>query len=131
MKPSQPKYAHALLLLVTSLSLQTPAQARMASSATVDNTARLAVVKPVSSCAALSSVELSDIGGQGSRVLAASESTRDGVAVCAVEVNWRRRSISGLSCQPAPGSSATCKSAAVDCVATSTRPCAPLMAAHH
>ncbi|PBP66739.1 tannase/feruloyl esterase family alpha/beta hydrolase, partial [Pseudomonas syringae] len=85
MKPSQPKYAHALLLLVTSLSIQTPALARMASSATADNTARLAVVKPVSNCAALSSVDLSDLGGQGSRVLAASESTRDGVAVCTVE----------------------------------------------
>lgn len=85
MKPSQPKYAHALLLLVTSLSIQTPAMARVASSATADNVARLAVVKPVSSCAALSSVDLSDLGGQGSRVLAASESTRDGVAVCTVE----------------------------------------------
>ncbi|KPY74943.1 Feruloyl esterase, partial [Pseudomonas syringae pv. syringae] len=85
MKPSQPKYAHALLLLVTSLSIQTPAMARVASSATADNVARLAVVKPVSSCAALSSVDLSDLGGQGNRVLAASESTRDGVAVCTVE----------------------------------------------
>ncbi|RMV78624.1 Tannase [Pseudomonas caricapapayae] len=85
MKPSQPKYARALLLLVTSLTIQTSAQARTPSSATTDNIARLAVVKPVGACSALADVDLNDIGGQGSRVLTASESSRDGVAVCAVE----------------------------------------------
>ncbi|RMP92324.1 hypothetical protein ALQ13_04666, partial [Pseudomonas savastanoi pv. glycinea] len=46
MKPSQPKYVRALSLLVTSLIIQTPAQARTPSSATAYNIARLAVVKP-------------------------------------------------------------------------------------
>ncbi len=85
MKPSQPKYVRALSLLVTSLIIQTPAQARTPSSATADNIARLAVVKPVSACSALTGVDLNDIGGQGSRVLSASESMRNDVAVCAVE----------------------------------------------
>lgn len=85
MKPSQPKYVRALSLLVTSLIIQTPAQARTPSSATAYNIARLAVVKPVSACSALTGVDLNDIGGQGSRVLSASESMRNDVAVCAVE----------------------------------------------
>ncbi|RMT22628.1 hypothetical protein ALP52_101116 [Pseudomonas amygdali pv. mori] len=51
MKPSQPKYVRALSLLVTSLIIQTPAQARTPSSATADNIARLAVVKPGVLCA--------------------------------------------------------------------------------
>ncbi|WP_234829729.1 tannase/feruloyl esterase family alpha/beta hydrolase, partial [Pseudomonas savastanoi] len=36
-------------------------------------------------CSALTGVDLNDIGGQGSRVLSASESMRNDVAVCAVE----------------------------------------------
>ncbi|WP_416055399.1 tannase/feruloyl esterase family alpha/beta hydrolase, partial [Pseudomonas syringae] len=62
-----------------------PAQAKALAADSIDALARLAVVKPVMGCAALASVDLNDIGGQGSRVLSASEVTREGIAVCTVE----------------------------------------------
>ena len=53
---------------------------------TRDDLARLPVVKPASSCAALSAVDLTGIGGSGSRVVTAQQEVKDdGVAVCAVE----------------------------------------------
>lgn len=46
----------------------------------------LRVVKPATSCAALSAVDLTAIGGTGSRVLTAqTETTEDGLTVCTVE----------------------------------------------
>ncbi|MCF5662324.1 tannase/feruloyl esterase family alpha/beta hydrolase, partial [Pseudomonas syringae] len=85
MKPTLPRYTHILILLASSVLFQVPAQARTSASAASGNIAQLAVVKPVKACAALSDLELSDIGGQGSRVVSASESTRAGIAVCVVE----------------------------------------------
>ncbi|KTB87931.1 tannase/feruloyl esterase family alpha/beta hydrolase [Pseudomonas syringae] len=85
MKPTLPRYTHVLILLACSVLFQVPAQARTSASAASGNIAQLAVVKPVKACAALSDLELSDIGGQGSRVVSASESTRADIAVCVVE----------------------------------------------
>lgn len=45
----------------------------------------LPVVQPVMSCSALKQVDLAAIGGAGSTVLSAEVSSRDGVAVCAVQ----------------------------------------------
>lgn len=45
----------------------------------------LGIVKPAVSCAALARVDLSGIGGKGSAVLSATETTSDGIAVCTVE----------------------------------------------
>jgi feruloyl esterase len=45
----------------------------------------LPVVTPVQSCAALASVDLEAIGGPGSRVSSATETTQNGIAVCLVE----------------------------------------------
>jgi hypothetical protein len=41
--------------------------------------------KPISACGALKEFDLTDIGGEGSRVTNAIETNRDGVAVCAVD----------------------------------------------
>ncbi len=85
MKPALPRYTDVLIILVSSLIFQVPAQARTSVSAATGNIAQLAVVAPVKTCAALRDADLSDIGGQGSRVVTASESTRDGIATCVVE----------------------------------------------
>jgi feruloyl esterase len=45
----------------------------------------LAVVKPSVSCASLRSTDLTKIGGAGSAVTAATETTSDGIKVCSVE----------------------------------------------
>lgn len=51
-----------------------------------DDLARLPMVKPVSNCAAMSTVDLTTIGGAGSRVVTAQqETTEDGIPVCSVE----------------------------------------------
>ncbi|MCX8999841.1 tannase/feruloyl esterase family alpha/beta hydrolase [Rhizobiaceae bacterium BDR2-2] len=47
--------------------------------------ADLPAVAPVISCAALSGVDLTAIGGEGSAVTSASETTSDGIPVCSVE----------------------------------------------
>ncbi|MGB8602715.1 MAG: tannase/feruloyl esterase family alpha/beta hydrolase [Rhizomicrobium sp.] len=47
--------------------------------------AALAIVAPVTQCADLVKTDLTAIGGAGSKVTSASETTRQGVAVCAVE----------------------------------------------
>lgn len=47
--------------------------------------AALSVVKPVVSCATLIKVDLQDIGGKGSRVTSASETTNNGIAACEVQ----------------------------------------------
>ncbi|OUM07926.1 tannase [Pseudomonas syringae] len=83
MKPTLPRCVCALMLLTGSVTLQVQAKPLAAGSA--DAVARLPVIKPVTACAELAKVALDDIGGQGSSVLSASESTREGVAVCAVE----------------------------------------------
>ncbi|MFV0410102.1 MAG: tannase/feruloyl esterase family alpha/beta hydrolase [Paracoccus sp. (in: a-proteobacteria)] len=44
----------------------------------------LDVVKPVTSCAALAGTDLTGIGGEGSKITAAEETTSDGIAVCNV-----------------------------------------------
>lgn len=44
----------------------------------------LAIVKPVTSCASLGALDLTAIGGVGSRVTQASETTSDGINVCSV-----------------------------------------------
>lgn len=85
MKPTMPSRSSVFALLVISLFPLTPALARTPSSNVADNLAQLPVVKPVTACAALAQTDLSEIGGAGSRVVSASESSRDGVAVCAVE----------------------------------------------
>ncbi|NAS95719.1 tannase/feruloyl esterase family alpha/beta hydrolase [Pseudomonas syringae pv. actinidifoliorum] len=85
MKPTLPRYARVFTLLAGSVLFQMPAQAKALAADSTDALARLAVVKPVMGCAALASVDLNDIGGQGSRVLSASEATREGIAVCTVE----------------------------------------------
>lgn len=46
--------------------------------------ANLPIVSPVTSCASLSDLPLDAIGGAGSAVTAASETTSDGIAVCSV-----------------------------------------------
>ncbi|MDO6387852.1 tannase/feruloyl esterase family alpha/beta hydrolase [Uliginosibacterium sp. 31-12] len=43
------------------------------------------VVKPVQSCSGLLATALSDIGGEGSQVLSARESVKEGVAMCVLE----------------------------------------------
>ncbi|MCJ8175438.1 tannase/feruloyl esterase family alpha/beta hydrolase [Pseudomonas viridiflava] len=85
MKPTMPSRSSVFALLVISFFPLTPALARTPSSNVADNLAQLPVVTPVTACAALTQTDLSDIGGSGSRVVSASESSRDGVAVCAVE----------------------------------------------
>jgi feruloyl esterase len=58
-------------------------------------TAELPVVAPVAACASLLDLPLDDIGGKGSRVTAAEETTSDGIPVCSVrgtlapEVNFQ------------------------------------------
>ena len=52
---------------------------------TVPALAALAVVTPARRCADLMKVDLTGIGGAGSRVVKASETTSNGVAVCSVE----------------------------------------------
>lgn len=85
MKPTMPSRSSVFALLVISFFPLTPALAGTPSSNVADNLAQLPVVTPVTACAALTQTDLSDIGGSGSRVVSASESSRDGVAVCAVE----------------------------------------------
>ncbi|MCF5707092.1 tannase/feruloyl esterase family alpha/beta hydrolase [Pseudomonas syringae] len=85
MRPTMSSCSSVFALLVTSVFFLTPALAKTPSSNPNDTLATLAVVKPVSACAALTQVDLADIGGSGSRVVSAGESTRDGVSVCAVE----------------------------------------------
>ncbi|WP_122687585.1 tannase/feruloyl esterase family alpha/beta hydrolase [Pseudomonas viridiflava] len=85
MKPTMPSRSSVFALLVISFFPLTPALARTLSSNVADNLAQLPVVTPVTACAALTQTDLSDVGGSGSRVVSASESSRDGVAVCAVE----------------------------------------------
>jgi Tannase and feruloyl esterase. len=85
MKPTMPSRSSVFALLVISFFPLTPALARTPSSNVADNLAQLPVVTPATACAALTQTDLSDIGGSGSRVVSASESSRDGVAVCAVE----------------------------------------------
>ncbi|WP_122410677.1 tannase/feruloyl esterase family alpha/beta hydrolase [Pseudomonas viridiflava] len=85
MKPTMPSRSSVFALLVISFFPLTPALAGTPSSNVADNLAQLPVVTPVTACAALTQIDLSDIGGSGSRVVSASESSRDGVAVCAVE----------------------------------------------
>lgn len=45
----------------------------------------LNIIKPVASCASLASTDLAGIGGEGSKVTAATETTSDGIPVCSVE----------------------------------------------
>lgn len=45
----------------------------------------LSVVVPIQDCAGLSAVDVTDIGGTGSKIDKAAETTKDGIAVCAVE----------------------------------------------
>lgn len=45
----------------------------------------LAIVEPVATCASLAAVDLSGIGGDGSAVTSATETTSDGIKVCLVE----------------------------------------------
>ncbi|WP_122694034.1 tannase/feruloyl esterase family alpha/beta hydrolase [Pseudomonas viridiflava] len=85
MKPTMPSRSSVFALLVISFFPLTPALAGTPSSNVADNLAQLPVVTPVTACAALTQTDLSDIGGSGRRVVSASESSRDGVAVCAVE----------------------------------------------
>lgn len=85
MKPTMPSRSSVFALLVISFFPLTPALAGTPSSNVADNLAQLPVVTPVTACAALTQTDLSDVGGSGSRVVSASESSRDGVAVCAVE----------------------------------------------
>ena len=47
--------------------------------------ATLAVITPTRSCADLAKVDLTGIGGAGSRVVKTSETTSNGVTVCSVE----------------------------------------------
>ncbi|MBP3859617.1 MAG: tannase/feruloyl esterase family alpha/beta hydrolase, partial [Pseudomonas sp.] len=47
--------------------------------------AALPVVKPAISCAALTRVDLQAIGGKGSQVVSASETTSNGVTACEVQ----------------------------------------------
>lgn len=44
----------------------------------------LEIVKPVASCASLGALDLTAVGGSGSRVTQASETTSDGIKVCSV-----------------------------------------------
>ena len=69
-----------LLLGSTVLLLQLPslAHAQMPIAA-------LPVVKPAISCAALTQTDLQPIGGKGSQVLSASETTTDGITACEVQ----------------------------------------------
>ncbi|MCQ3014250.1 tannase/feruloyl esterase family alpha/beta hydrolase [Pseudomonas tremae] len=83
MKPSLPKCVCVLILLTGSAIFQVQAKPLPAGSA--DKVARLPVIKPIMGCSALTRVVLDDIGGHGSSVVSAGESTREGVAVCAVE----------------------------------------------
>lgn len=85
MKPTMPSRFSVFALLAASLFTLTPALAGTPSSTVTDNIAQLPVVKPVTACAALTQVDLSDIGGSGSRVVSANDSSRDGVAICSVE----------------------------------------------
>ncbi|AHL76894.1 tannase [Stutzerimonas stutzeri] len=51
-----------------------------------DELARLPVVQPTGSCSSLSAIDLTTIGGAGSRVVTAQQQVTDsGVAICAVE----------------------------------------------
>jgi hypothetical protein len=43
------------------------------------------VVFPVKKCSQLSTIDLSDIGGQGSRIISATESSSNGIAACQLE----------------------------------------------
>ncbi|WP_106477999.1 tannase/feruloyl esterase family alpha/beta hydrolase [Phytohalomonas tamaricis] len=45
----------------------------------------LNVVNPTASCASLADVDLTQIGGEGSAVTSATETTSDGISVCSVE----------------------------------------------
>lgn len=75
-------YALAALLcsaLVASLSTMANAAAEPTSPI-----APLEVVTPVQACAELTSLDLTDIGGVGSQVVSAEETTHDGTAVCEV-----------------------------------------------
>ncbi|WP_425646798.1 tannase/feruloyl esterase family alpha/beta hydrolase [Agrobacterium leguminum] len=45
----------------------------------------LDIVKPVASCASLAATDLTSIGGEGSKVTAATETTSDGIPICSVE----------------------------------------------
>lgn len=47
--------------------------------------AELAVVAPVVTCAALTGTDMTAIGGAGSRITEASETTSDGIGVCSVK----------------------------------------------
>ncbi|WP_321968946.1 tannase/feruloyl esterase family alpha/beta hydrolase [Paraburkholderia tropica] len=47
--------------------------------------ADLTVVKPATSCTALADVDLTAIGGKGSRITGATETTSDGIKVCSVK----------------------------------------------
>ena len=57
--------------------------------------AALDVVRPVASCASLTGTDMVAIGGAGSEITAAEETTSDGIAVCSVtgtlapEVNFQ------------------------------------------
>ncbi len=52
--------------------------------ATAQTGAGLSIVTPVMSCADLGATDLTGIGGEGSAVTAAEETTSDGIAVCSV-----------------------------------------------
>ncbi len=64
-----------LLILFAALSVASPARA-----------AELPVVEPRASCSDLLAVDLTDIGGAGSVVASVTETTSNGLPVCAVEL---------------------------------------------
>ncbi len=69
-----------------TLSSLLPAVAQpQAAGAAAPSIAALDVIKPTKSCSDLLSADLSDIGGTGSRVTAARETSNKGVAACTVE----------------------------------------------
>ncbi len=76
----------AAMLLLAGPTAQAPAFAQGASASPAP-IADLAVVAPVKACAELTGVDITAIGGAGSAVKSATETTNNGVAVCAVEGN--------------------------------------------
>lgn len=75
--------AHLTLALAALAPLAAPAAAQVAPPASA-SPAALAVVPPVASCASLAGLDLTAIGGEGSAVTTAEETTSAGVPVCSV-----------------------------------------------
>lgn len=75
--------------------------------------AELGIVTPATDCATLAETDMTAIGGEGSRIDAASETESGGVPVCSVEGTLTPRFASRSCCRWKAGPNGICRSDAV------------------